>query len=218
MDDVPHGLSLSQIDSLKRLGAATIHEAQGQTGALTCAIKPIDPDMCLVGTALTVDVVPGDNLVIHHALTRAQAGDVLVVDAKGFVEAGPWGDILTTAAKQAGIVGLVIDGAVRDANVIIKMGFPVFARGLSIRGTQKNQPGRINVPIICGGVRIEPGDIIVGDRDGVVAVSRARLDDMLTAATKREAVEMSFRRELESGKTTVELLNLQPVIARLGMS
>jgi len=133
-------------ESLLELGSATLHEAQGQTGALASAIKPLDPLRRLAGPALTVDAKPGDNLVIHYALTFAQPGDVLVVDAKGYTEAGPWGDILTLAAQKSGISGLVIDGAVRDGDTILKMGFPVFSRGLSIRAAQKNQPGRVNIP------------------------------------------------------------------------
>ena len=142
------------LDQLKALGSATIHEAQDQTGAMAHGIKPIDPSCRLIGSALTVDTRPDDNLMIHFALTKAKPGDVLVVDAKGFMEAGPWGDLLTLAAMRCGIAGLIIDGAVRDANTILDLGFPVFCRGLSIKGTNKAQPGKVNQPIICGGVAV----------------------------------------------------------------
>ncbi|WP_041528091.1 4-carboxy-4-hydroxy-2-oxoadipate aldolase/oxaloacetate decarboxylase [Paracoccus aminophilus] len=207
-------LSQDLLDSLCQFGSATIHEAQGQTGALNSAIKPIDPVLKLAGRALTVDARPGDNLVIHYALSKAQPGDVLVVDAKAFVDAGPWGDILTLAAQKAGIAGLVIDGAVRDAEAIIEMGFPVFSRGLSIKGTNKYQPGRVNVPVVCGGVLVNPGDIVVGDRDGVVAIPADRLDAVMAASKQRVAAEDDYRDQINAGRSTIELLKLSDILAR----
>ncbi len=204
-------------ESLQRFGAATLHEALGQTGALSPAIKPLDPTRRLAGPALTVDAKPGDNLVIHHALSFAKRGDVLVVDAKGHVEAGPWGDILTLAAQKRGICGLVIDGSVRDGDAILSMGFPVFSRGLAIRAAQKNQPGRVNVPIICGGVLIGPGDWIMGDRDGVVAIPAARVSTVIAAAKEREAAEIALRKGIEAGRSTVELLGLEASLRRVGL-
>ncbi|WP_181956571.1 MULTISPECIES: 4-carboxy-4-hydroxy-2-oxoadipate aldolase/oxaloacetate decarboxylase [Mesorhizobium] len=203
--------------TLMELGSATIHEAQGQRGALCSAIKPADPASKLAGRAVTVDASPGDNLVIHYALSKARPGDVLVIDAKGFVEAGAWGDILTLAAQTVGIAGLVIDGAVRDAEAIIAMNFPTFSRGLSIKGTGKYLPGRVNIPIICGGVRVEPGDIVVGDRDGVVVVPANNLEAVLAASEKRAATEELYRGELKRGTSTIELLHLENVLSKLGM-
>jgi len=215
-DSVPHSSSREARDLLE-LGSATLHEAQGQTGALTSGIKPLDPLLRLAGPALTVDAKPGDNLVIHCALTFARPGDVLVVDAKGYTEAGPWGDILTLSAQRRGIAGLVIDGAIRDGDTILTMGFPVFSRGLSIRAAQKNQPGRINVPIICGGVTVNPGDWVMGDRDGVVAIPAENLAAVICAAKKREAAEIALRRGIEAGKSTVELLGLEVSLRRVGL-
>jgi 4-hydroxy-4-methyl-2-oxoglutarate aldolase len=203
--------------SLLELGSATLHEAQDQIGALAAAIKPLDPMRRLAGPAMTVDTKPGDNLVIHHALTFAQPGDVLVVDAKGYVEAGLWGDILTLAAQKIGIAGLIIDGAVRDSDSILEMGFPVFSRGLSIRAAQKNQPGRVDVPIICGGVGISPGDWMMGDRDGVVVIPRETVSAVIAAAKAREAAEVALRKGIESGKTTVELFGLEASLRRVGL-
>jgi len=171
----------------------------------------------LAGPATTVDAKPGDNLVIHHALTFAQLGDVLVVDAKGYAEAGPWGDILTLAAQKIGITGLIIDGAVRDSDSILEMGFPVFSRGLSICAAQKNQPGQVNVPIICGGVAISPGDWIMGDRDGVVVIPRRNVSAVIAAAKERHAAEMALRKGIEAGKSTVELLGLETSLRRVGL-
>lgn len=209
-------LTPEQIETLTQLGAATLHEAQGQKGALDAGIKPLDPSLKLAGRALTVDCRPGDNLMIHHAVSIAEPGDVLVVDAKGYLEAGPWGDILTFAAQMRGIAGLIIDGAVRDAEAIIRMRFPVFARGLSIKGTTKNQPGRVNAPIVCGGVPVNPGDIVVGDRDGVVVIAANELDDVVRKARERERKEEAMRRAIQEGATTVDLLGLGPVLKSMG--
>jgi 4-hydroxy-4-methyl-2-oxoglutarate aldolase len=206
-----------QIKKLCELGAATVHEAQGAKGALDSAIKPIDPISRLAGPALTVDMRPSDNLMLHYALLKAKPGDVLVVDAKGFVEAGPWGDVMTHAAQKLGIAGLVINGSVRDANQIIEMGFPIFCRGLSIKGTAKNQPGKVNVPICIGDVVIHPGDFIVGDRDGVVVVPQGEVGATLLSAAAREEKEIAFRKELDRGRTTVDLLGLNETLSRLGL-
>jgi 4-hydroxy-4-methyl-2-oxoglutarate aldolase len=162
-----------------------------------------------------VDTRPADNLMLHYALLKARPGDVLVVDAKGFVEAGPWGDVLTAAAMKRGIAGLVIHGAVRDANAIESMGFPVFCRGLSIKGTGKVHPGKVNVPVCIGDVVIRPGDIIVGDRDGVVVVSADEVSTVLESARAREAKEEAFRLAIEQGASTAELLGLMPTLEAL---
>lgn len=156
-----------QLARLAELGAATLHEANGQTGALDSGLCPLDPTTALAGRAVTVDLPPADNWYVHLALLEAGPGDVLVIDAKGYREAGPWGDVLTCAAQHRGIAGLVIDGAVRDSRDIVATGFPVFARGLSIKGTTKAVPGRINVPVRVGGVIVEPGDVVL-DRKSVV--------------------------------------------------
>lgn len=205
------------LQQLNALGTATIHEAQGQIGAMDHEMKPIDPTCRMIGRALTVDTRPDDNLMIHYALTKARPGDVLVVDAKGFLEAGPWGDLLTLAAMKRGIVGLVIDGAVRDANTILELGFPVFCKGLSIKGTNKEQAGKVNVPVICAGVNVRPGDIIVGDRDGVVVIKSEDAQSALDSANAREAKEDGIRTKIESGISTVEILGLGPKLKALGL-
>ncbi|GAB3626273.1 4-hydroxy-4-methyl-2-oxoglutarate aldolase [Pandoraea terrae] len=210
-------VSKEQIETLKQLGTATIHEAQGQKGAIDGALRPIDPSLRLAGPALTVDCRPSDNLAIHYALTKAKPGDVLVVDAKAFIEAGPWGDLLTLAAQKLGIVGLVIDGSVRDANAIIELGFPTFSRGLSIKGTNKNQPGKVNVPVSIGGVIVNPGDIVVGDRDGLVVVEQSAVEGVIRMSRTREDKENGIRAGVEAGKSTVELLGLADTLKKLGM-
>ena len=208
-------VSTSKLEALSRLGSATVYEAQGAIGALDSGMRPLDPASRLAGPALTVDTWPADNLMLHYALLKAEPGDVLVVDAKAFVEAGPWGDVLTAAAMKVGVAGLVINGAVRDAAMIVDSGFPVFCRGLSIKGTTKNQPGRLNVPVCIGGVVIHPGDIVVGDRDGVAIVAADSVDATVAAAETREAKENGLRAAINEGQMTVDLLGLRATLARL---
>lgn len=207
-----------KLQQLRELGAATIYEAQGAKGALDQGMKPIDPTVRLAGPALTVDTRPADNLMLHYAVLQAKPGDVLVVDAKGFMEAGPWGDVLTLQAMKLGIAGLVINGCVRDANLIIDLGFPVFCRGLSIKGTGKNQAGKVNVPVCIGDVMIRPGDIIVGDRDGLVVVAQDEVDIAIATSLAREEKEAQQRKAIEAGTSnTVELLNLGETLKRFGL-
>lgn len=211
-------ITTDQLTQLRDLGTATVYEAQGAKGALDSGMKPIDPKVRLAGPALTVDARPADNLILHHAVLQAKPGDVLVVDAKGFMEAGPWGDVLTLQAMKLGIAGLVINGCVRDANLIIDLGFPVFCRGLSIKGTGKNQPGKVNVPICIGDAVIRPGDIIVGDRDGLVVVAQDEVGMAIANSMAREEKEVQQRKAIEAGTSnTVELLNLGDTLKRFGL-
>jgi 4-hydroxy-4-methyl-2-oxoglutarate aldolase len=211
-------ISPETINTLRELGSATIYEAQGAKGALDGGLKPIDPGMRVAGPVITVDTCPADNLMLHYALLKAKAGDVLVVDAKGFLEAGPWGDVLTQQALQIGLAGLVINGAVRDAQTIIEMGFPVFCRGLSIKGTSKQHCGQFNSPVVLSCVEINPGDIIVGDRDGLVVVARTEVEDTLRKSLAREQKEAGFREQIKRGATTVELLGLGEVLRQFNLS
>ncbi|XDF34414.1 4-carboxy-4-hydroxy-2-oxoadipate aldolase/oxaloacetate decarboxylase [Paracidovorax avenae] len=207
-----------KLQALRDLGTATIYEAQGAKGAFDHGMKPIDPSLRIAGPALTVDARPADNLILHYAVQKARPGDVLVVDAKGFMEAGPWGDVLTLQAMKKGIVALVISGCVRDADLIIDLKFPVFCRGLSIKGTGKTQPGKVNVPITIGDVVIRPGDIVVGDRDGLVLVLQEEVDMAIEKSNAREAKEAGQREAIEQGVSTVELLGLGDTLKRLGLA
>lgn len=185
--------------------AATLHEAMGKYGALPAAIKPISPDMKLCGTAFTIHTMPGDNLLLHKAIASAATGDVLVADVSEHYEAGYWGEIMTVAAQTRGLGGLVMDGCVRDADRIEALGFPVFCRGLCIQGTTKAGRGNLNQPITVGKVTVQPGDVIVGDRDGVVAIPRDRIEQVVQAALAREAKEANTIAKLREGKTTLEI-------------
>jgi len=195
------------VDEARRLGSATLHEASGQKGALPHAIKPISSTMRVAGPAFPVSTPPGNNLWIHRALAAAAPGDVLVVVTSGHHEAGYWGDIMTVAALERGIAGLVIDASVRDSEAIGRLQFPVFARGLSIRGTKKDEaaPGSLRKPVTLGDVTVEPGDLVVGDADGVVVVSRASAADVLEKARERERREAEVIERLRKGETTLEI-------------
>lgn len=189
----------------------------GKRGAMPSRIKPIYPGMRVCGRALTVACPPRDNLAVHYAITQASPGEVLVVSTEEYYEAGPWGEILTVAAIQAGITGLVIDGSVRDASAIRDLSFPVFAAGTNMKGAGKVLPGHVNGPMILGGVLVNPGDIVIGDDDGVVIVPRAEAGEALEASLERDRKEIGILEQLRAGKSTVELLGLESVLRDAGM-
>ncbi|MEM7332626.1 MAG: 4-carboxy-4-hydroxy-2-oxoadipate aldolase/oxaloacetate decarboxylase [Chloroflexota bacterium] len=199
----------SQITQLSKLPSATVHEALGGIGALPSRIKPIHACMTVCGPAVTVETRPGDNLTIHRALSDAPAGSVLIVSTDGAFEYGYWGEIMAVAAQARGIVGLVIDGCIRDAEPIEKLKFPVFSRGLSILGTSKKGNGRINEPLVIGSITIFPNDIVLGDRDGVVIVPEARVQEAIEKSIAREARELEMMNQLRAGRTTLDILGLE---------
>jgi 4-hydroxy-4-methyl-2-oxoglutarate aldolase len=206
-----------KMEMLKRLGAATVHEALGQRGYVDSAIAPLDASWRIAGPAYTVDSKAGDNLMMHYAISQARPGDIMVVDYKGFMRAAAVGDLMTYSALTRGIGGMVIDGAVRDAGQIVEMRFPVFARGLCVTGPTKSQPGKVNVPVVVGGCLVNPGDIVVGDRDGVVIIPSGELDAVIRLAQEREDKEAGIKQKLGQGATTVELLGLGDTLRKLGL-
>ncbi len=205
------------IEAIKGCSTATICEAYGGKGALAHYIKPIRPGMKLCGPVITVVTRPGDNLIVHKAIYVAQPGDVLLVATASFLEGGFWGGIMTEAARQQGIAGLVTDGAVRDTDEIDKMGFPVFSQSVSIKGTTKDCLGSINHPIYFGDVKVEPGDLIVGDSDGVVVVARQDVPEVLKLARQRDEKEEQIILALREGKTTLELYGFSEILKRQGL-
>lgn len=196
---------MNSINKLRQFSAATLHEALGRTGNLPSAIKPIHPGMKVCGPAYTVQTMPRDNVLLHRAYAYAKPGDVIVAHCSEFYEAGYWGDLMSLGAKTQGIAGLVIDACVRDADDIEALGFPVFSRGLCIRGTTNFGEGTMNEPIVIGECLIHPGDIIVGDRDGVVVVPQNRIEEAIEKAIAREAREESVREQLRLGKTSIQI-------------
>jgi 4-hydroxy-4-methyl-2-oxoglutarate aldolase len=188
-----------------KFSSATLHEAAGKIGALPSGIKPLSNLMKICGAAVTVHSPGIDNIMLHEAILASKPGDVLVVEVSGEYEAGYWGDIMTQAAKERQIQGLVIDGCVRDSKEIIAMDFPVFSRGICIRGTNKNGGGTINHPIQIGDVIISPGDLVVGDQDGIVVLPRKKVSEIVVKAEQREEHEKWISDELTRGKTTMEI-------------
>lgn len=188
-----------------QLPTATLHEAGGKIGALPSAIRPVAAGFRCAGRALTVHSPPGDNLWLHRALAVAEAGDVLVVHCSGAHEHGYWGEIMATMAQVRGVAGLVIDGCVRDGALLAQMGFPVFARGLCIRGTGKDfgAIGWINHPVQMGEVVVHAGDLVVADGDGVVVVPAASAAATVAASQQREADEARIVQRLQAGETTM---------------
>lgn len=187
------------------LPTATLHEAGGKIGALPSAIKPVGRGMRFAGNALTIHSPPGDNLWLHRALAIAQPGDVLVVYANNAYEHGYWGEIMSTMAKARGLAGLVIDACVRDGVLLEELGFPVFARGLCIRGTGKDYGaiGWLNAPVLIGDVTVSAGDLVVGDGDGVVVLPAARAAEIVAKAQQREADEAAICKRLAAGESTM---------------
>jgi 4-hydroxy-4-methyl-2-oxoglutarate aldolase len=204
--DVP-ALDAQTLEAARHLPTATLHEAGGKVGALPSALQPVAPGMALAGPALTVHSPPGDNLWLHRALDIARPGDVMVVHCSGAHEHGYWGEIMATMAQARGLAGLVIDGCVRDGALLADMGFPVFARGLCIRGTGKDfgAIGWLNHPVWMGDVVVHAGDLIVGDGDGVVAVPHARAAEVVARGRQREADEAAILQRLKDGASTLDV-------------
>ncbi len=167
------------------IGSATIHEAAGRIGSVDPAIRSLAKGVRLLGPAFTVSCQPCDNLMLHKALQIAAPGDILVVSTQGCPNAGYWGGLMTTAAMARGLGGLAIDGGVRDSEELIESGFPIFSRGICIRGTSKDTLGSINHPIVFGEVCVNPGDLIAGDDDGLVVIPRKDVDAVLAASRRR---------------------------------
>lgn len=193
------------VSAFSTIQAATIHEAQGGTGAASADIRPLHRAMSLCGPALTIRMPPADNLALHQALYLAEPGDVLVVDCASHTEAGQWGGILMEAAKARGVAGLITNGSVRDTDELIAGNFPVFSRGISIKGTSKNAGARIGEPIVFEGVRVAPGDLVRADADGIVFVPKENAGAVLEKSLARIAKEDDFTRRIRNGETTLDL-------------
>ncbi len=198
---------------IAKLSAASLHEAGGKIGALPAALKPLTPAQRVCGRAFPVRNPPGDNLFLHHAIYAAAPGDVLVVDAGDGDEFGHWGDIMAAAAQLRGITGLVITGGVRDSQQMAAMNFPVFSTSVAIKGTGKNPrgDGSIGAPVTLGGVKIEKGDIVFGDADGVVVLPRAQAVDIANKAAQRDRDEDEILQRLCAGESTLKIYKLPEI-------
>jgi len=194
--------------ALLPLGTATLAEAWPAARLLDAPLRPLAPGMALAGPALTVRCRPGDNLALHLAIAAAQPGDVLVVDYGGSLDSGPFGEIMALACQMRGIAGMVIDGAVRDSAQIAALGFAVYARGLNIRGTVKQDRGQVGDPVTLGGISIAAGDIVLADADAIISFAAPDLPAALAAAQARAAHEAQVMQRLRSGETTLAILGL----------
>ena len=204
------GSDTAVVAALAGFDSATVHEAQGRRGALPSAVKPVDPAFRVCGPAFTVRCPGGDNLWIHRAIYAAEPGDVLVVATDACTGFGYWGEILSHAALVRSLGGLVIDGGVRDADRIAAVGFPVFSAGLCIRGTGKDPagPGALGVPVRLGDVTVRAGDVVLGDRDGVVVVPSLDAAAVTEAAQRRVEAEAEVIRRLQAGESTLSIYDL----------
>jgi 4-hydroxy-4-methyl-2-oxoglutarate aldolase len=216
---VIHKVQRPDPELVKALGeqaSATVHEAMGRRGAMHSSIKPIYSGMRLCGPAVTVKSQAGDNLMLQKALDMARPGDVLVADMGEVTEAGSWGEIMTWQAKVRGVVGLVTNGSVRDTLQIKAIGFPVFSRAVSIKGTVKETLGLVNHPVSCGGVVVNAGDIVLGDEDGVVVIPLKEAKTALEQSLQRAAREEKLLQRIKAGESMFHIMGFHEVLKRKG--
>ena len=205
------------IAALREAGVATAHEAAGRIGLLGPSVQARQDGAAIAGPAITVSCHPGDNLMIHASVEVCRPGDVLVVTTTSPSTDGMFGDLLATSLRSRGVIGLVIDAGVRDIATLREMGFPVWSRAVHAQGTVKASPGSVNVPVVAAGRLVRPGDIIVADDDGVLALPAALGPKVADAAAKRLANEAVKREKLAAGTLGVDLYNLRPLLADLGV-
>jgi len=205
------------VDALGQFGVATVHEAQGRTGVLHAYMRPAWRGAHVSGSAVTVSVPPGDNWMIHVAVEHCRDGDVLVVAPTEACEHGYFGELLATAVQHRGVRGLVIEAGVRDVAELERMRFPAWSKHISPLGTVKERLGAVNVPLEIAGQRVEPGDVVVADDDGVVVVSRERAADVIAACRQREEKEASSRSRYAAGELSLDVSNMRPDLERAGL-
>ena len=205
------------VSGLKVHSVSTVYEAQGRSGLLDPALKPISQGQSVVGPVVTAICHAGDNLMVHAAIEAVKPGDVLVVATIGAYNAGMVGELIVTALMKKGVKGLIIDSGIRDAKEIRQLGFPVWSREITSRGSTKARGGWVNSPCVCGGVSIDPGDIIMADDDGIVVVEKDHAEATLLAADIRAQREVEIKKIIEEGQLSVDFYNLRQVLKSEGV-
>jgi 4-hydroxy-4-methyl-2-oxoglutarate aldolase len=205
------------VEALEKYGVSTVHEAQGRCGLLASYMRPIYPGAAIAGAAVTVSLPPGDNLMIHVAVEVCQPGNILVVVPTSYCTDGYFGELLATSLRAHGVKGLIIEAGCRDVGPLTEMKFPVWSRAISSQGTVKATLGSVNVPVVCAGTLIEPGDVIVADDDGVVVVKRSAAREVAAASKQRVDKEDAVRERLARGEVGMDIYGLRNKVKDLGL-